>query len=82
MCTEVTAGRPLAHQYTNEDLGLLKKGVCNMQHMVRTAMKFGVKVVVGVNRFVFGKFLFFQGGDGREIEKKKKKGKNEEMLKF
>lgn len=48
----VTPGKPLADAYKVEDLELLRKGVCNMQHHIKNANKFGVQVVVCVNRFV------------------------------
>jgi formyltetrahydrofolate synthetase len=48
---DVTPGAPLAPQYKQENLELLAKGVCNMQHHIRNAQKFGVPVVVAVNRF-------------------------------
>lgn len=38
--------------YKEENLDILAKGVCNMQHHVRSAKKYGVKVVVAVNKFV------------------------------
>ena len=47
----VAAGRPLAAAYTEENLGLLGEGVANMEHHIRTALKFGVPVVVAVNHF-------------------------------
>ena len=47
----VTPGTPLAAAYTTENIELLRAGVCNMQHHVRTALKFGVRPVVAVNRF-------------------------------
>ena len=37
--------------YKAEGLELLAKGVCNLQHHVRSAKKYGVKVVVAVNKF-------------------------------
>ena len=37
--------------YKKEGLDLLKKGVCNLQHHVRSAKVYGVKVVVAVNKF-------------------------------
>ncbi len=48
---DVTPGAPLAPQYKQENLELLAKGVCNMQHHIRNAQKFGLHVVVAVNRF-------------------------------
>lgn len=46
----VTAGRPLPKEYTSEHLELVGKGVCNMQAHIKNAAKFGVPVVVCVNR--------------------------------
>ena len=48
---KVVAGSPLAPEYTNENLDLLRKGVDNMLAHIRIAQKFGVPVVVAVNRF-------------------------------
>ena len=47
----VTPGTPLHSAYTTENFELLKAGVCNMQHHIRNALKFGVRPVVAVNRF-------------------------------
>uniref|UniRef100_A0A7R9YHV8 formate--tetrahydrofolate ligase n=1 Tax=Diacronema lutheri TaxID=2081491 RepID=A0A7R9YHV8_DIALT len=47
----VVAGRPLPAAYRTEELALLAKGVCNMQKHIENAAKFGVPVVVCVNRF-------------------------------
>mgnify|MGYP002682322212 FL=1 len=41
----------MAPEYTNENLDLLRKGVDNMLAHIRIAQKFGVPVVVAVNRF-------------------------------
>jgi formyltetrahydrofolate synthetase len=48
---KVTAGAPLDPAYTDENLELLEAGLGNMTHHVRTARKFGIPVVVAVNRF-------------------------------
>ena len=48
---KVVAGQPLAHAYTEENLELLEKGCSNLTKMVENARKFGIPVVVGVNRF-------------------------------
>ncbi|HXX45205.1 MAG TPA: formate--tetrahydrofolate ligase [Candidatus Acidoferrales bacterium] len=48
---KVVAGQPLAHAYTEENLELLEKGCSNLAKMVQNAKRFGVPVVVGVNRF-------------------------------
>ena len=47
----VEPGKPLDAAYTQENLGLLAAGVCNMQHHIRNVIKFGVQPVVAVNRF-------------------------------
>lgn len=39
--------------YKKEDLELLSQGVCNLQAHVKNACKFGVKVVVAVNKFKY-----------------------------
>jgi len=48
----VSAGKPLAKEYKQENLELLREGVANMQHQIRNFNKFGVKCVVAVNNFV------------------------------
>jgi len=48
---KVTPGKPLAAEYVEENLELLEKGVCNLQRNIEIARKFGVPVVVAVNRF-------------------------------
>ena len=48
---KVVAGQPLAHAYTEENLELLEKGCSNLAKMIQNARKFGIPVVVGVNRF-------------------------------
>jgi formyltetrahydrofolate synthetase len=48
---KVVAGKPLAPEYTDENLALLEKGLPNMVAHVRNALRFGVPVVVAVNRF-------------------------------
>ena len=48
---KVTPGKALADAYTQENLELLEKGVCNLQRNIEIARKFGVPVVVAINRF-------------------------------
>jgi methylenetetrahydrofolate dehydrogenase (NADP+)/methenyltetrahydrofolate cyclohydrolase/formyltetrahydrofolate synthetase len=48
---KVVAGRPLAPEYTDENLDLLRKGLPNMVRHIQNALKFGVNVVVAVNSF-------------------------------
>ncbi|MBI5959536.1 MAG: formate--tetrahydrofolate ligase [Chloroflexi bacterium] len=48
---KVTPGAPLDAAYTSENLELLEKGSANLVHHISIARKFGVPVVVAVNRF-------------------------------
>jgi formyltetrahydrofolate synthetase len=48
---KVVAGQPLAHAYTEENLGLLEKGCSNLLRLIGNARAFGIPVVVAVNRF-------------------------------
>lgn len=48
---KVVAGRPLDPAYTDENLDLLQKGLPNLIHHILVATKYGVPVVVAVNRF-------------------------------
>jgi formyltetrahydrofolate synthetase len=48
---KVVAGRPLDPAYTEENLDLLEAGCSNLRVHVRNAVRFGVPVVVAVNRF-------------------------------
>jgi formyltetrahydrofolate synthetase len=48
---KVIAGKPLAAEYTEENLELLKKGLPNMIQHIENALKYGVNVVVAVNSF-------------------------------
>lgn len=48
---KVTPGAPLAAEYVNENLGLLEAGGANLARHIEIARKFGVPVVVAVNRF-------------------------------
>jgi formyltetrahydrofolate synthetase len=47
----VVAGKPLAPEYTDENLDLLRAGLGNLQHHIRNAKRYGVNVVVAVNSF-------------------------------
>jgi formyltetrahydrofolate synthetase len=47
----VSAGKALQKEYTEENLELLEKGCCNLQKHIENANKFGVNVVVAVNKF-------------------------------
>jgi methylenetetrahydrofolate dehydrogenase (NADP+) / methenyltetrahydrofolate cyclohydrolase / formyltetrahydrofolate synthetase len=48
---KVVAGKPLAAEYTDENLDLLRKGLPNMARHIKNALKYGVNVVVAVNSF-------------------------------
>ncbi|MBN2206694.1 MAG: formate--tetrahydrofolate ligase [Candidatus Aminicenantes bacterium] len=48
---KVVAGKPLAPEYTDENLDLLAKGLGNLTAHIGNALRFGVPVVVAVNRF-------------------------------
>jgi formyltetrahydrofolate synthetase len=48
---KVVAGKPLDHAYTHENLDLLRAGLGNLQHHIKSALRFGVPVVVAVNSF-------------------------------
>ncbi|RKY25591.1 MAG: formate--tetrahydrofolate ligase, partial [Planctomycetota bacterium] len=48
---KVSPGKELDEAYTSENLGLLEKGVCNMQRHIAIAKEFGIPVVVAVNAF-------------------------------
>ncbi len=47
----VSAGKPLQKEYTEENVELLQKGCVNLQKHIENAKKFGVNVVVAVNKF-------------------------------
>src|SRR3984885_13839231 len=48
---KVVAGQPLAHAYVEENLPLLEKGCANLTKMIQNARRFGIDVVVAVNKF-------------------------------
>jgi formyltetrahydrofolate synthetase len=48
---KVVAGQPLPYAYTEENLDLLEKGAVNLAKMIQNARRFGIPVVVAVNRF-------------------------------
>ncbi len=48
---KVVAGKPLAPEYTEENLDLLKAGTGNMEVHIKNAIRFGIPVVVAVNSF-------------------------------
>ena len=47
----VVAGRPLDKAYTEENVGLLEAGMANLAAHIRNAKRFGIPVVVAVNKF-------------------------------
>ena len=47
----VSAGKPLAKEYKEENVDLVTKGAANLAKHIENAKKFGVQVVVAVNRF-------------------------------
>lgn len=47
----MTAGRPLDHAYTDENVELVKAGCCNLAKHVANTRKYGVPVVVAINKF-------------------------------
>jgi formyltetrahydrofolate synthetase len=48
---KVVAGKPLASEYTDENLDLVRSGLPNMERHIKNALKYGVNVVVAVNSF-------------------------------
>jgi formyltetrahydrofolate synthetase len=47
----VVAGRPLDKAYTEENVELLAKGVCNLAAHIENVKKFGIPAVAAINRF-------------------------------
>jgi methylenetetrahydrofolate dehydrogenase (NADP+)/methenyltetrahydrofolate cyclohydrolase/formyltetrahydrofolate synthetase len=50
---EVTPGKALAEAYTKESLELLAEGIKNLERHIENAKKFGLKVIVGINHFLW-----------------------------
>lgn len=50
---KVVSGKPLAPEYTEENLALLEKGCSNLIAHIQNVKKFGIPVVVAINRFKF-----------------------------
>jgi formyltetrahydrofolate synthetase len=48
---KVVAGKPLATEYTEENIELVRKGLPNMERHIKNALKYGVNVVVAINSF-------------------------------
>jgi methylenetetrahydrofolate dehydrogenase (NADP+)/methenyltetrahydrofolate cyclohydrolase/formyltetrahydrofolate synthetase len=51
---EVTPGKALADTYTEENLVILREGTKNLIRHIQNSKKFGLKVVVAINRFACG----------------------------
>lgn len=47
----VTAGKPLAAAYTSENVDLVAKGCCNLTRHIENTRRYGVNVVVAINKF-------------------------------
>jgi len=47
----VKAGQPLDPAYTEENLDLLRAGLCNLEAHIKNALRYGIPVVVAVNSF-------------------------------
>lgn len=48
---KVVAGKPLAPEYIEENLDLVRNGLANLERHIQNANKFGVKVIVAINSF-------------------------------
>jgi len=48
---EVVVGQNLPTAYITEDLDLTRKGCANMIKHIKNCQKFGVSVIVGINKF-------------------------------
>lgn len=48
---KVVAGKPLASEYTTENLDLIRTGMVNLAKQIENARFFGVHAIVAVNRF-------------------------------
>jgi len=48
---KVVAGLPLPESYTKEDVGLVEKGLPNMQHLISVIRQSGINPVVCINSF-------------------------------
>ena len=53
---EVTPGKMLHEVYTKENLEILKEGCKNLVKHIENSKKFGLKVLVGINKF---SYVFF-----------------------
>ena len=48
---KVTPGKPLATAYTQEDVELVRKGLCNLEAHLAVVRRFGLPAVVAINAF-------------------------------
>ena len=48
---KVVAGQPLASVYNEDNLDLLEKGCSNLRKMIENVRRYGIPVVVAINRF-------------------------------
>lgn len=53
---DVTPGKPLHETYTQENLEILKEGCKNLARHIQNSKKFGIKVIVGINKFALVPF--------------------------
>lgn len=44
-------GRALDQVYSTENIDLIREGMCNLTKHIKTTLKYGVPVVVAVNKF-------------------------------
>lgn len=58
---EVTPGKALHETYVKEDLVTLKEGASNLRRHIENCRKFGLKVIVAVNRFACVIFIAAAG---------------------
>ena len=50
---DVTPGKALHETYTREDLATLREGCKNLSKHIENCRKFGLKVIVAINRFLY-----------------------------
>ena len=50
---QVTPGLPIPDVYRAENVDLVKAGCVNMSKHIQNAIKFGVPVVVAINKFAY-----------------------------
>lgn len=49
----MTAGAPLPHEYTQENLQLVENGMSNLRRHIANTRAFGIPVVVALNKFQY-----------------------------